>query len=107
MPTIASLLPEGAERLAPLIRRRIGNVTRSTLLRWAMKGVRGTDGQVVKLKAWRIGSSIWYSTAEAVDDFLAAITICSVPADAPQVRSPRERQRASSAAKAELKKLGL
>jgi hypothetical protein len=102
----ATALPTGAQRIGPLLRRHFGDISRATALRWILKGLRTPDGQVAKLKAWRLGSRVWYSTEEDVRDFLSATTVSNVT-DAPQVRSPRERERASSAAKAKLRKLGL
>jgi hypothetical protein len=40
---------------------------RATMLRWALKGVRGT-----RLRAERLGGR-WYTTPEAVEDFLRLV----------------------------------
>jgi len=47
---------------------------RATMLRWAIKGVKGT-----RLRAERLGGR-WYTTPEAVDDFLRHLN--TLPDDA-------------------------
>ena len=51
---------------------------RATMLRWAIKGVRGT-----RLRAERLGGR-WYTTPEAVEDFLRLVnTLPSEPTARP------------------------
>lgn len=89
----------GAQRLHP-----------ATLTRWILRGVRGTDGTVVKLEATRLGGR-WLTSEPALRRFAAALTAAGTPAgegahDAPQSRTPTDRQRASERAAAELRAMG-
>lgn len=85
----------GANRLHP-----------ATLTRWILKGVRGTDGTVVKLEAVHLGGR-WLTSEAALRRFAAALTAAGTPAgDAPQSRTPTDRQRASERAADELRDMG-
>jgi hypothetical protein len=64
------------EPLVPLrqaLGRRLGNPTRSTLVRWATRGLRKPDGVVVKLTAVQVGTR-WMTTCRLAEDFAARVT---------------------------------
>jgi len=82
----------GADRLHP-----------ATLTRWIQTGVRALDGRRVKLEAVRVGCR-WLTSEPALRRFSEALQ--SMPADSP-LRSPTTRQKASTRAAAELKRMGV
>jgi hypothetical protein len=88
----------GAKRLHP-----------ATLTRWILKGVRGTDGRIVKLEALRFGAR-WFTSESALRRFSAALTAAGTAAgtatDTPPARTPTARQSASERAAAELRAMG-
>jgi hypothetical protein len=84
----------GAKRLHP-----------ATLTRWILKGVRGTDGRIVKLEASRVGGR-WLTSEPALRRFSAALTAAGTATDTPPVRIPTARQSASERAAAELRAMG-
>ena len=79
----------------------------STLWRWILKGIRTTDGQVIRLEACRLGSR-WVTSREAIARFSARLTptAADTPATAP-VRTPAARLRASKLDAEKLEKLGV
>lgn len=97
---------QAARRLPPS--RRNAPVSASTLWRWAFKGVRLLDGTCVKLAVVRLAGR-WLTSIEAIERFIAAQTPNpdDTTADAPSPRTPRQRQRASAKAAAELATRGI
>ena len=83
----------GADRLNP-----------STVYRWTVQGVR-TPAGVVKLESLRGGSRV-FTTKQAVERFVAALSAPAEPTLAPPVRNPSARQKAADAAAEALKKMG-
>jgi len=82
----------GAERLHP-----------ATLTRWILRGVRAVDGRRVKLEATRFGCR-WLTSEAELQRFADALA--APAADAPLVRTPTDRQAASTRADAELRAMG-
>ena len=89
--------------------------TVSTLWRWARKGLRARDGQLIRLEHRRIGARV-YTTASWLSDFFARCTAADqayfAAADAgvsaPGLKStPALRRRQFTAAVAELDEAGL
>jgi hypothetical protein len=81
----------GAKRLSP-----------STVTRWISSGVKAASGNVVRLRAVRVGWR-WLTREEWVDQFISDLSC--VPG-APSVRSPTEVKRASERAGRELEAAG-
>ena len=75
----------------------------ATLTRWILRGIRGPDGQRIKLEGVRVGSS-WRTSREAVARFVDALTPGA--AAAPITRTPTARRRASERAEEELIRAG-
>ena len=72
---IARLLEDG-EELVPLVQaaRQAGlRLARSTMIRWAVDGIRSEDGERICIDSARIGS-IWKTTPKAVMRFIRART---------------------------------
>lgn len=85
-----------------------GSTHPSTLHRWVRKGVRTTDGRVVKLGAVRVGGR-WLTSRGAVARFVAALTTTANPTTTvapPATRTPASRGRASDRAARELQRRG-
>jgi hypothetical protein len=78
----------------------------STVLRWILKGVKSPSGATVRLEALRIGAH-WVTSREALQRFSERLTPRLDAEEAPAVRSPAKRQRASERAAHELDKLGI
>ena len=78
----------------------------STWVRYCNRGVRLPDGTVLRLRALRVGAT-WLTTDDWVAEFVAAQTAAHAPAPPTGTRTPGERDRASHAAAARLKELGL
>jgi hypothetical protein len=83
-------------------------INASTPFRWATKGVKTSDGRTIKLEAVKLGSR-WITSKEAVERFVARTTAASMPPEdnSPAPRSPAARDRAATAAEAELDALGV
>jgi hypothetical protein len=81
-------------------------VTHSCLFRWLTTGVRGPDGQRVKLEAARLGGR-WVTTAGAIRRFIAAQTPSLDTEGAETPRTAARRQRASERAAQQLEDLGI
>jgi hypothetical protein len=81
----------------------------STLIRWILKGVRGTDGSFVRLEAVRCGSK-WCTTRAAAQRFIERLTP-QLDADdstpAPQSRTPLQRRKAAERAGERLEEMGI
>ena len=92
---VARLFPgaRGAERVSP-----------TTTFRWATKGVR-TPAGVVKLETFRAGSRL-FSTKQAVERFVTALSTPADPVATPTVRTPSARRKAGDAAAEALKAAG-
>jgi hypothetical protein len=85
---------------------RLGRpVTLSCLVRWITAGVRGPDGERIRLEAARLAGR-WLTTPQAVQRFIAAQTPDLDTAPVPAPRSRSSRRRASERADAALRKLG-
>lgn len=107
--TTADLLTEDIISLAAAGKlfpgsRGADRVNPSTVYRWTMQGVRTPTG-VMKLESLRAGSRV-FTTRQAVERFVAALSAPTEPAAAPAVRTPSARQKAADAAAEALKKLG-
>lgn len=99
-------LPEVARKLPP--NRGSKPVHPATLTRWIRRGVLSSDGKRIRLKAMRLPGG-WRTTPEWVNRFLERITSDRIEAsgdDASEIRSPSERERASTRARQELKASG-
>ena len=83
----------GAERVSP-----------TTTFRWATKGVR-TPAGVVKLETFRAGRRL-FSTKQAVERFVTALSTPADPVATPTVRTPSARRKAADAAAEALKAAG-
>jgi hypothetical protein len=98
IPQLIPLLPPG---------RGSERIHGSTLLRWILKGIRGPDGQRVRLRAVRVGSR-WMSSSAWLGEFFEALTPVFRDADAaPAPRTPTARQRASQRAAEALQAAGI
>jgi hypothetical protein len=86
--------------------RRGRPVHPATLTRWILAGVRRPGGRRVRLEAVRLGGR-WVTSREAIGRFVAALTPEPGPTDAPALRSPTARTRASRRADEELRRRGL
>lgn len=79
----------------------------TTIWRWVTKGVRSTNGQLVRLEAVRLGAR-WVTSREAIARFSRRLT---TPTDAPTTtskrRTPSQRERDNQAAKKQLEKIGI
>ncbi len=107
--TTADLLTEDVISLAAAGKlfpgsRGADRVNPSTVFRWATKGVRTAAG-VVKLESFRAGSRV-FTTKQAVERFVAALSAPTEPIATPVVRTPSARRKAADAAAEALKKLG-
>jgi hypothetical protein len=81
-------------------------VTSSCVFRWTKDGVRGPDGQRVRLEAARLAGR-WVTTRAAIARFIAAQTPRLDTHPAPAPRASAARQRASERAAQALDELGL
>jgi hypothetical protein len=97
-------LSQAAKLFPPFRQNR--PVTLSCVFRWVTKGVRGPDGQRIRLEGARLAGR-WVTTPQAIVRFLQAQTpnLDNVPERFPT--PPSVRRRASERAEAELKKLGV
>src|SRR5438045_1552712 len=101
--TQKALRPPQAAKLIPPLRRKLGEDGRpedipthpATITRWILKGLRTPDGRLVKLEAARLPSG-WVTTADALAEFLAAITPRTV-AQEPGPTAAEQRRRAEHA----------
>jgi hypothetical protein len=83
-----------------------GCVNPCTLWRWATKGCRASDGAVVRLQFIKAGHRVYTST-EAVERFVTALTQASLPPEAKDApRTPAQTRAAAVAADAELEAAG-
>jgi hypothetical protein len=82
-----------------------GHAHATTLWRWATAGVKSPRGVRVRLERVRIGGT-WYTSVEALQRFLAALTVTPDAAVPPTPRTPCQRRRAAELAGAALDKLG-
>ena len=107
--TTADLLSEDVISLAAAGKlfpgsRGADRVNPSTVYRWTVKGVCSTNG-VIKLESFRAGSRV-FTTKQAVERFVAALSAPAEPVAASAVRTPSARRKAADAAGEALKKLG-
>lgn len=75
----------------------------ATILRWINDGVRSTEGEVVKLRAVRVGGR-WMSTDAWFDEFMGRLSTPTVPVEKP--RAPAKRKRAAKDAGKRLRAAG-
>lgn len=76
----------------------------STIVRWALKGVRTLDGRTVQLEATRVGGRLMTSRAAIVRFIALQAETTAAPPSLP--RGPGERHRASEAASRKLEEAG-
>lgn len=70
----------------------------STLIRWAIRGIRTPNGKRIHLRAVRVGHK-WATCEEWFNDFIQAVTAASLPDEATtSLRSPAKRRRDSTLA---------
>ncbi len=86
--------------------RRGRPVTLSCVLRWALDGVRGPDGERIRLEAARLAGR-WITTPQAIARFIDAQTPRIEDAVPAAPRSPAARTRAAERAARELEKSGI
>jgi hypothetical protein len=96
-------LAAAAKRCPPLRNGR--PVSPSTLFRWIVSGIRGPNGERVRLDRAKFGRS-WVTSSEAIIRFMAATTPNHV-ADTVAVRSPAEINRSHCNAAAALDTMGV
>ena len=77
---------------------------RSTLIRYATTGVTGPAGEVIRLRAIKLGRQ-WLTTDEWADEFFAALVPGAAPPVQPAAAGPA-RKRAVQAAAARLEAAG-
>lgn len=94
-----------AAKLCPSSRRG-RPVTLSCLLRWVLEGIRGPDGNRVRLEAARLAGR-WITTPQAITRFIQAQTPALDSERGITPRSPSARQRANERAQRELDKTGI
>jgi hypothetical protein len=93
---------QAGERLPPFRKGR--PVSSSTIIRWIVGGVRGPDGQVIRLEAVRLGGR-WVTDSSALRRFAERLT--PVLPSKPTQRSLAARLRDDECAARELEKRGL
>jgi hypothetical protein len=76
------------------------------MLRWVLKGAKSTTGDLIKLRAGRCGGR-WFTSKEALREFISALTPRMDGDPTPSVRSPNARQRACEKAAKALEQLGI
>jgi hypothetical protein len=81
-------------------------VTIGCLVRWIADGVRGPDGQRIRLEAARLAGR-WITTPGAIRRFVQAQTPRVGGTTTPISRTPAQRTRASQRAERELERAGI
>jgi hypothetical protein len=76
----------------------------ATVLRWIGRGIRRTGGSRLKLAGTRIGGR-WFVSRQSLSDFITSLS--STEADAPSLRTPAQRRRASERAAEQLGAVGI
>ena len=74
----------------------------ATITRWILQGVTGMDGTVIRLRAHRLGGK-WLITEADLQEFMPALGSQS---NAPEIRTPAVRTRASNSAADQLERMG-
>ena len=81
----------------------------STVVRWVLRGVKDRSGQVVRLRASRVGAR-WFLAPEDVPRFIDAptgdISDDATSGPAPRPRSATAREKAAAAAEKKLISMG-
>jgi hypothetical protein len=77
----------------------------STLLRWILTGVKGPEGELIRLEAVRLGGR-WVTTREALQRFAERLTPNLQLKPASRPRAAVTQQRASGRAAKRLQKMG-
>jgi hypothetical protein len=93
---------QAGKRLPPFRKGR--PVSSSTIIRWIVGGVRGPDGQVVRLEAVRLGGR-WVTDCSALRRFAERLT--PLLPSTPSQRSVAARRRDDERAARELERRGL
>jgi hypothetical protein len=111
MNLVSQILNEGAEGFTVLAKRipssrRAGPLTPQALWRWATKGIRRPDGQVVKLEVVRVAGR-FLSSWPAVERFIQAQNEAAEVAMPAVSRSARKRQRDDARAAEMLEEVGI
>jgi hypothetical protein len=79
----------------------------STLVRWITRGCRAPSGELVRLRAARLGSR-WITSHEAIAEYMAALTpTVGSPVQPQPPRTPGRRQRAAQRAADQLSAIGI
>jgi hypothetical protein len=81
-------------------------VTLSCLLRWVSRGVKGPNGERIKLEAARLAGK-WVTTPGAIRRFVEAQQPQPDVGAAPTPRTPNARRRAAERAAKELERHGI
>lgn len=81
-------------------------VTLSCLVRWVQRGVKGPNGERIRLEAARLAGR-WITTPAACVRFVERQTPRSDDAPPPAPRTPGVRRRAADRAAKELERLGI
>ena len=84
--------------------KKVG-VSFQTIWRWALKGLPGSNGQRVRVRAARLGGR-WITSVEALQEFSRAMTP-KIEELVPLYRSPGRRLRAAKRAGDELTRHGI
>lgn len=81
------------------------SVNHATVWRWARKGCRASNGQIVRLRVSRAGSR-WFTSHQAIDEFISALSEIDGGNDA-VLASPAARRRDAEQADRELTLAGV
>jgi len=94
-------------KLTWLPRRRGGKRPhQATIFRWVQKGVKAQDGAIVRLQAWRCGTTLC-TTQKALRQFFDMLSDHDPMLAREMPRSPTARKRADSRAERDLEAAGI
>jgi hypothetical protein len=85
---------------------KLCSVSFCTIWRWVLKGARTPDGQVVRLRAVRLGSR-WITSTQAIEEFTRALTPRLDGTLVVPTRTTSQQQRASERASKVLAAAGI
>lgn len=95
-----------AEAVKRLPKSRVGKRLHcSVIFRWAQRGLKSYDGQIVRLETIKIGGRA-FTSLEALQRFFERLSR-SMVSIAPPVRTYRERKRAIQKPEEELRRAGI
>lgn len=80
-------------------------VNRSTIYNWVVYGVKAPDGEVIKLRAWKLGE--WSTTEGEVRDFIQRRTDAALGGHVPAPPTSAEIDRRAKKATDSLRKRGV